>query len=96
MARHILDAGHTLTVHDLRRDAATNLLESGAHWADSPAGSAAGQDVVMTCLPMPRDVEAACCGEDGIAEGIKPGTVVIDCSTNSVAMVKRQYDTESI
>ena len=36
MAGNLIKAGHQLTVHDLRREAATNLLEMGAEWADTP------------------------------------------------------------
>ena len=36
MSRCLIDAGHQLTVHDLHREATTNLCEMGATWADSP------------------------------------------------------------
>ena len=31
----LIDAGHQLTVHDIRREATTNLCEMGATWADN-------------------------------------------------------------
>ena len=70
MAANVLRAGHDLTVHDLRREAATPLLESGAAWADTPAELAAACDIVLTSLPGPREVEAITLGEGGILEGI--------------------------
>ena len=54
MSANILKAGFPLTVHDLNRDAATQLLENGADWADTPAELAASCDVVFTSLPGPR------------------------------------------
>ena len=36
MARCLLEAGHHLTVHDLRREATTELCAAGARWADTP------------------------------------------------------------
>jgi 3-phenylpropionate/cinnamic acid dioxygenase small subunit len=36
MARCLLDAGHGLTVYDVRRVATINLCERGARWADNP------------------------------------------------------------
>ena len=66
MAANVLRAGHDLTVHDLRREAATPLLESGAAWADTPAELAAACDIVLTSLPGPREVEAITLGEGGI------------------------------
>ncbi len=91
MAMHVLKGGHQLTVHDLRREAATPFLEAGAKWADTPAGAARGQDVVVTCLPMPRDVEAVMLGEHGVADGIAKTAVAVDSSTNSVEAVKRLH-----
>ena len=39
MARHVLQAGHDLTINDLNRDAAEPLLEIGAKWADASNSS---------------------------------------------------------
>ncbi len=66
MAANLIKAGHQLTVHDLRREAATNLLEMGANWADSPKEAVPGNEAVFTSLPVPRDVEAEVLGENGI------------------------------
>ena len=51
------DAGHRLTVHDLRREATTNLCELGAVWADGPRAGAEASEVVFTSLPSPVEVE---------------------------------------
>jgi 3-hydroxyisobutyrate dehydrogenase len=81
-----------LTVHDLRREAATNLLEMGANWADSPREVVPGNDVVFTSLPVPRDVDAVVLGENGIMEGATPNTVYMDLSTNSPTAIRRIHD----
>ena len=39
MAGQLLAAGHSLVVHDLRREEAANLLAAGAVWAESPRAS---------------------------------------------------------
>ncbi len=88
MAANLIRAGHQLTVHDLRREAATNLLEMGAEWADSPREAAPGNDAVLTSLPVPRDVEAVVLGEDGILEGAGSGSIIFDLSTNSPTVVR--------
>jgi GDP-mannose 6-dehydrogenase len=36
MALNLMKAGHALTVHDVRREAASPHLASGARWADTP------------------------------------------------------------
>jgi 3-hydroxyisobutyrate dehydrogenase len=92
MAANLVKAGHQLTVHDLRREAATNLLEMGAKWADSPKETVPGNEVVFTSLPVPRDVEAVVLGENGILEGASSGSVFFDLSTNSPTMVRRLHE----
>ena len=89
MASNLIKAGHQLTVHDLRRDAATNLLEAGASWADTPTDAVGGNDVVFTSLPVPRDVEAVVLGENGVMEGSSSTTIYMDLSTNSPTMMRR-------
>ena len=88
MAANVLRAGHDLTVHDLRREAATPLLENGASWADTPAEVAAASDVVLTSLPGPREVEAIALGDSGVLEGSTSGKVYIDLSTSSPTLIR--------
>jgi 3-hydroxyisobutyrate dehydrogenase len=92
MASNLIKAGHQLTVHDLRREAATNLLEMGANWVDAPKDVVPGNEVVFTSLPVPRDVEAVVLGENGIMEGATQGTVYMDLSTNSPTAIRRIHD----
>ena len=92
MASNLLNAGHELVVHDLRREAATNLLEMGATWADTPKEAVPGREVVFTSLPVPRDVEAVVLGENGILEGASSETVYMDLSTNSPTAIRRIHD----
>ena len=92
MATNLVNAGHELVVHDLRREAATNLLEMGATWADTPKEAVPGRDVVFTSLPVPRDVEAVVLGENGILEGASSEIVYMDLSTNSPTAIRRIHD----
>lgn len=88
MAANVLRAGYDLSVHDIRREAATPLLENGASWADTPAELAAECDVVLTSLPGPREVEAVALGEGGVLEGMRAGGVYIDMSTSSPTLIR--------
>jgi 3-hydroxyisobutyrate dehydrogenase len=92
MASNLIKAGHQLTVHDLRRESATNLLEMGANWVDAPKDVVPGNEVVFTSLPVPRDVEAVVLGENGVMEGATQGTVYMDLSTNSPTAIRRIHD----
>ena len=83
MAANLVRAGHRLTVHDLRRGAATNPLEMVAQWADSPKEAVPGNEVVFPPLSVPRDVEAVVLGQGGILEGAGDGTIRVDLSNNT-------------
>src|SRR5437773_12311414 len=88
MAGFVVGAGFSLVVHDLRREAAAPLLARGATWADSPREVAAQCDVVCTCVPGPPEMQAVMRGPGGVLEGVEPGAVVMDHTTNAPALVR--------
>lgn len=53
----------------------------GATGLDDPAALAAASDVVILCLNGSPQVEAVMLGTGGVLAGLRPGSVVIDCST---------------
>jgi 2-hydroxy-3-oxopropionate reductase len=81
MAQNLLRAGFALTVHNRSRGKAAELEGAGAAWADSAAEAARGAACVALCVPDTPDVEAVLFGQRGVAEGVAPGTVVIDFSS---------------
>jgi 3-hydroxyisobutyrate dehydrogenase-like beta-hydroxyacid dehydrogenase len=84
MARCLIDGGHQLTVHDLRREAATNLCEMGARWADTAKAVAEASHVVFLSLPGPAQMEAVMLDpEAGVLAGLRPGSALGDTTTNS-------------
>lgn len=88
MALNLISAGHRLTVHDLRRDGAQNLLEAGASWADSPGAVAAASEVTFLSLPSLAAIEDAVRGSGGVLAGAAPGSTVIDLSTSLPEVVR--------
>ena len=91
MALNVVQAGHRTTVHDIRPEAATDLLEAGAIWAETPADAARGNEVVLGSLPGPAEVEAVVVGDQGVLEGADEGLVYIDLATNSPAVARRLH-----
>ena len=91
MTRHLQAAGHSMTVHDIRREAATPFLEAGANWGETPQQVAQASEVVFTSLPGPADVESVALGAEGIAAGASPGQVYVDLSTNSPVLTRRLH-----
>lgn len=91
MAASLQRAGHTLVVHDLRREAAEPRLRAGATWAETPEAVAAASDVVFTSLPGPPEVEAVALGEHGLLGALRPGTAFVDLSTNSPTLMRQLH-----
>jgi 3-hydroxyisobutyrate dehydrogenase len=89
MARHLIEAGYPLTVHDARRGATGPLVELGAVWADSPAEVAKGSEVVFTSLPGPAEVDGVALGKGGVLATLDPGKVYVDLSTNAPTSIRK-------
>lgn len=89
MAANLQKAGHEVTVHDIRKEAADSHLAAGAAWADSPKAVAEASEVIFTSLPGPPEVEEVALGGDGILAGMKEGGAYFDLSTNSRAVVQK-------
>lgn len=89
MAENLLRAGYPLNVLTRTRTKIEDLLAAGAIWQDTPRQIGAASDVVITMLPDTPDVERAVVGPDGILEGARPGTLIIDMSTISPMAARR-------
>ena len=91
MALNLIKAGHTLIVHDVRREAAAPHLELGAKWAETPKAVAREGELILTSLPGPTEVEAVALGPDGIIHGAVTGTVYADLSTGSPTVMRKLH-----
>jgi 2-hydroxy-3-oxopropionate reductase len=87
MASHLLRSGHTLHIHS-RGTPPASLIEAGAVACTSPRDVAERSDAVITMLPDTPDVETVAFGTDGIAEGLSPGSILIDMSSISPIATK--------
>jgi 2-hydroxy-3-oxopropionate reductase len=81
MAKNLLKAGHELIVYDVVKANVSSLVEAGAKEAFSSAEAASRCCLVITMLPNSPHVKTVVCGEKGVLEGAKPGTVLIDMSS---------------
>ncbi|WP_352874713.1 NAD(P)-dependent oxidoreductase [Mesorhizobium sp. M1006] len=81
MIAKLLEAGYRVAVYDIEPAAAKDVLDKGARWHDAPREAARDCEIVITCLPMPRDVLDNMTGEKGALAGMPPGSVWIDAST---------------
>lgn len=57
----------------------------GVRVADTPAAAVAGRDVVITCFPTSREVDALLDAPDGLLGGLQPGMTLVDCTSGDPA-----------
>jgi 3-hydroxyisobutyrate dehydrogenase-like beta-hydroxyacid dehydrogenase len=85
-ARHLLAAGFNVVGFDVAPAAVRALTRLGGRAARSCAEVAARTRILITSLPSPAAMEEAYFGKQGIAEGARPGTIVIEASTMTLEL----------
>ena len=83
MARNLVKAGVNLFVYDLVLESIEQLAAMGATACSSGKEVAEQSDIVITIVPDTPHVQAALFGPNGIAEGVKPGSIFVDMSSIS-------------
>jgi 2-hydroxy-3-oxopropionate reductase len=81
MAKNLLKAGHQLVVYDINPEPVKELATAGAEAAASAKAVAQKTALVITMLPNSPHVKAAVLGPNGILEGAKRGTILVDMSS---------------
>jgi len=77
----LVETGNDLTVFDLDREKVQALVDKGAKAAGSAAEAASRSDYVITSLNAARIIDLAVFGDGGVADGARPGTIIIDMSS---------------
>jgi 3-hydroxyisobutyrate dehydrogenase-like beta-hydroxyacid dehydrogenase len=88
MANNILRKGYDLKVFDIRSEPMKELEAKGAKVAKDPKELSSQVDVVITMVPGPRDTREVVFGTNGVIEGLRPGSILIDMSTSSPTLTK--------
>jgi 3-hydroxyisobutyrate dehydrogenase len=89
MAGHLLEAGHSVTVHSRTRSKAGPLLDRGARWAETPAACAEGADVAFSMVGYPEDVDAVHLGPAGTLAAPRRPSFIVDMSTSRPSLARR-------
>jgi len=83
MAANLIRSGEfEVSVFDLDKTKAEDLINLGAHWISDVKASIAAADVILSSLPGPIQVKAL--GENDIFPNVKAGATWIDLSTNNL------------
>ena len=88
MARNLMKGGHKLWIYARRPEAMKPLEAEGATACSSAAEVAKHADVTFLIVSDTPDVESVIFGENGIAQGARKGSVVVDMSTISPTATK--------
>ena len=90
IATNIRKHGHALAVLEHAGNQPLDALKAaGVTSVGTPAQLAAGVDVLLLCVTGSPQVEAVLLGEGGVLQGLRKGTIVIDCSTAIPASTER-------
>jgi len=81
MARNLLKAGYQLVVYDINIDAMKDLVKDGAEEGKSPGDVASQSEVIITMLPNSPEVREVVLGDNGVVDGVRSGSVLIDMSS---------------
>ena len=87
MVERLLDGGHQVFVNDLN-PIRPEILEKGATEVSSAREAAEMGDVIIVMVPDTPDVEIVLFGENGVAEGLSSGKIVVDMSSISPVETK--------
>lgn len=83
MVRNLLKTGFEVHVWNRTSSRMTPIEAAGAHGVPDAAAVAARSDIIILCVSETQDVEEVLFGENGVVQGAKPGSLIIDTSTIS-------------
>lgn len=92
MAGRLLDAGYPLAVYNRTPQRAEVFVSRGARVAGSPRELAGGVDVVISMVADDAALDQVMSGPGGAIAGLRPGSVLVDMSTVSVAAAARVHE----
>ncbi len=94
MARHLLRAGHSVALWSNTSSKARQLAEEEkGTFCETPREVAEKADVIFLCVGDTDMSARVTLGEGGLIEGVRPGSVIADCSTISPSYARRAAET---
>lgn len=91
MAGHLMDAGFVVSVYNRTKSKAQGLINRGARWCETVSECAKGQDVVISIVGYPKDVEQIYLSPEGIVNSADEGTYLVDMTTSSPILAEKIF-----
>lgn len=85
----LLRHGNVVIVFNRTKAHAQAVIDAGATWADTPAAATKNNDVVMTMVGFPKDVEDVYYGENGILGAAQAGQLLIEMTTSKPSLAQK-------
>lgn len=95
MVRNLMKAGYEVSIYTRTKSKVEDVIGEGAVWCDSVAECVKGQEVVITIVGYPKDVEEVYFGDKGIIANAEKGAYIIDMTTTSPKLAVRIYEEAS-
>lgn len=92
MVRNLMKAGFQVSIYTRTKAKVEDVISEGAAWCDTVGQCAGDQDVVITIVGYPQDVEEVYFGEGGIIANAKKGAYLIDMTTSSPKLAVRIWE----
>ena len=90
MSLNLHRAGARLVIYNRSRAVVDNLIREAIEPADNPADVACRTEIVVLMVSDTPAVKQVLFGDNGLADGLRPGALVIDMGTTAVAAT-REY-----
>ena len=81
MSLNLVKAGYSLMVSDINTEPEKELIAAGALKGNSPRQIGEACELIFTMLPNSPEVEEVISGKNGVLEGAKPGSTIVDMSS---------------
>jgi len=81
MVKNLIKAGYKLFCYDINKDTVEELVKAGAEKGLNSADVTERSEIVITMLPNSPEVEEVILGKNGVLEGVKDGTIIVDMSS---------------
>lgn len=86
-----MNNGYQMSVYTRTKEKASDLIDKGATWCNSPIELAERSDIVFSIVGFVSDVEDVLIGKNGALHGLRKGGVLVDMTTSSPSLAKKIY-----
>jgi 3-hydroxyisobutyrate dehydrogenase len=89
IVKHLLAAGHTLSVYNRTKSKTAELVALGATWGETPAAVTVKSELIFTMVGYPTDVQKVYYGETGIFSVPVTGKILVDLTTSTPTLAEK-------